>query len=403
VKTHPELDYAYPDLLDDKSDQRLRSVVADLHAAYATADVPSRLDQSIAQALAHHRREQAAAPRTRLIQFPLPRLLPRGISAVAAALLVALVLAGGAYAITSLIGPVMRLEPGTAYVENAGLGRKLDLRQTINGVTVIVERAYADVNRIVIGYTLEVPPALTGGQSSIGAELILTDSNGKRYYPRHGMGNREPGSSRGSDVMSFDAAGLPADIAEMSFNLTIPEVTTTRSSGPIPTAAPPPETGAAIEVQPAGDSNVTHIAGPWSFDFTIPVLAGQVIEVNQSATAAGISISLERVVVSPTETRAYLRIPETSEFPSQQLQPMAHISMEGWSSRDHQAGPGISGVPVDGLHTFSVLGNLTDKHGEWTLTVDELIGWPADAAIGPDGGLEMTRFAGPWTWTFVVP
>lgn len=320
------------------------------------------------------------------------------------ALVAALLLAGGAYAVNALIGQVVRRDLGTAYVEAANLGRKLDLTQTMNGVTVTVEHAYADVNRIIVGYTIETPAPFAEEHAGIMARLVLADSSGRTYPSRIGVGTGDSGSRVGDHVMSFDGAGLPPGTTEMTFNLTIPEFSASRITGSLPTAATPSQDSATASPQraPTGSEEV-RIPGPWRFTVTLPVLSGRVAHVNQTVTAAGIPMTLERVVVSPTETRAYLSFPTPGDLPAEQWQAMARLAVEGWDSRDKQLGPGTSGPPINRTYSVSVPASLQDKRGAWTLTVDELLGMPIDGSIGPEGGMDITRIAGPWVFTFVVP
>ncbi len=82
-----------------------------------------------------------------------------------------------------------RGDPGTAYVEQAGFVRELRLSATHEGVTITLERAYADANRIVIGYTLGVPEALAGYQSiDAFAAATLRDTAGRTYTAVRGAG-----------------------------------------------------------------------------------------------------------------------------------------------------------------------------------------------------------------------
>ena len=85
--------------------------------------------------------------------------------------LTALLLAGIAYASSSIIRE--RFASLFPQVEKTGLAQELNLSQTIDGVTVKVERAYADSNGAMVGYTISGPPTTATGP-------------GARYFAKSG-------------------------------------------------------------------------------------------------------------------------------------------------------------------------------------------------------------------------
>ncbi len=64
--------------------------------------------------------------------------------------------------------------------------------------------------------------------------------------------------------------------------------------------------------------------GPFTFDFTVPVEPSRVSTPREVVEAGGKKLVLERVVVSPTATRIYLR----GVGPNIE----AELSVDGWSS-----------------------------------------------------------------------
>lgn len=95
-------------------------------------------------------------------------------------------------------------------VEEAGLAQELDLSQTIDGVTVKLERAYADSNVILLGYTISGPKSRY--HSDLGG---LSTADGEEISGMMGMGT-VPGSSlimgswpesqRAAIIVAFDAS-----------------------------------------------------------------------------------------------------------------------------------------------------------------------------------------------------
>jgi len=148
-----------------------------------------------------------------------------------------------------------------------------------------------------------------------------------------------------------------------------------------------------------------HIEGPWQFAFTMPVLSGRVAEVNQTVTAGGVPVTIERVVVSPSEARVYFRFPTTGTIRPENWTPVTHLLVGDWSSRMGEGIPNGSGALNNGTYSYSFLAGLHDRQGTWTLTIDELIGFEVldSTSYDPTQPPPQTRIAGPWAFTFVVP
>ncbi len=129
-----------------------------------------------------------------------------------------------------------------------------------------------------------------------------------------------------------------------------------------------------------------QVTGPLVFDFTVTFHPGRIAEPHQSVTVGGQTVTLERVVVTVSETRVYLRGIKPDWV-------IGTLSVGGWTSdpfRNPQGGPIGAGATPDGLTVISYADALYDKHGEWTLVVSY-----ANNSQAPHGG--------PWTFHFVVP
>ena len=149
-----------------------------------------------------------------------------------------------------------------------------------------------------------------------------------------------------------------------------------------------------VVLEPLPTPEEEAIVGPFTFDFSVPFIPGRVAEVNQTVEAAGVAVRLERVVVTPSETRAYLR-----------FDPPGGAEM-GWTAivtlkapGDESGQSGFYSVKDDPpVHQYGFLAPLYDRYGEWTLTVTELVG--TDLTQQPS---EDIRLAGPWVFRFRVP
>ena len=132
-------------------------------------------------------------------------------------------------------------------------------------------------------------------------------------------------------------------------------------------------------------------AGPFIFDFEIPVRANPVVEVGQKATKDGVTITLERVLNSPSRPQAivcfeppnddYLWRPSTAPTGFQREEPLPVQDLKGgcWSLTLEEPAEGRSSV-----------------------TVTEIWGPPRteQAAQEDEDG---KKIRGPWTFEFEAP
>jgi uncharacterized protein DUF4179 len=196
------------------------------------------------------------------IRMAAPRLhlVPVGVVLLIAALV------GGAYAIPALLPEIFgMIDPSAVEILQSGRAQELHLTQTVSGVTITADRAYADAQRIVVQFTVQNPPDDPGqpsnfgqrirGPMTTGGTVTLTDSAGHIY--RHIRGVENPLISISATrwngeplvgVYSFDASPIPAGDERVSFQLTIAELRGV-----------------------AGSGGVTHLPGPWTFTFVVPV------------------------------------------------------------------------------------------------------------------------------------
>jgi hypothetical protein len=306
-------------------------------------------------------------------------------------LILTLVLAFGAvaYAVSPAVGRLFQQESGLRYVEQANLVQELDLSQTVDGVTVNLERAYADANRIVIGFTIKDPD---GQRRYEARHLTLTDAAGTVfpgifYYGVTGRSDilkvsLPPGE--GTYVLSFDAAAVTGVSKELDLRLVMEMEELVLPSNA--SAEPPASTEEELLPMPEG-----AIVGPFIFDFSVPFVPGRVIEVQQAVEAAGVAVTLQRVVVTPSETQATLCFTPPD-------------GGKEWFPITAGAGLDLFGGNVSQLtesgekcHRVIYPGALTGRSGTGTLKVTELVGFD----LARQG--EQTRLAGPWEFHFQVP
>ena len=173
-------------------------------------------------------------------------------------------LVGGAYALPLLPQIFGLIDSSAVDILQSGRAQELRLTHTAAGITITVDRAYADAHRIVLQFTVQNPPDDPGQPSNFGkrvrsslttgGSLTLTDSAGHVY--RHIRGAESPlisGASYNGEplvgVYTFDASQIPANAERVSFQLAIAE----------------------LRGVPGTDGAVMHLPGPWTFNFELPV------------------------------------------------------------------------------------------------------------------------------------
>jgi hypothetical protein len=312
-----------------------------------------------------------------------------------------LVLAFGVvtYAVAPVVERLFQQEAGLQHVKQANLVQELNLSQTVEGVTVTLERAYVDANRIVVGFTIKGPD----GQRYDPYHLTLTDAASTVFSGTLGYGvtgqsdilqvSLPPGE--GAYVLAFDAAPVEGAPTELDLRLEMEVVEALPPDAfelPPTPDSPPAEPPIAVELLPLP---VGAIVGPFTFDFSVPFVPGRVAKVNQTVEAAGVAVCLERVVITPSETRAYLRF-DPPGGAGIDWTPIAVLKAPGDEKSQNYFAYALNDDPP--VYPYGFLAPLYDRQGEWILTVTELVG----ADLAQPGG-EDIRLAGPWVFRFRVP
>ena len=368
------------------------------------------------------------------------RLMPRGrLGWVVLTLAGFLVLSGTAYATGPVVNRFFGMYPGTQYVGDAGLAQDVSLSQTIGGLTVTVDHTYADSNQILVGLSLsevsgEVPlvriawlgladdektvfhwerteyPTVTfdDGKGTVDSVTFHgPDTEGSSppppldpqpatestWWASQAWMHSEP-----SRQLVFDASpirGAPDELRlrlVMHFQLAktyFPSGEEFLRFDPPPT----PEFGAK-----------GYLVGPFDFEFAVPLIEGSVVAVNQTVEAAGVPVTLERVAVTPSETRLYLHFDPPDAGAS--WVPSVVLEMPNGKLASNAPTPpppgqtGFSTVVADEETWVLVLTEyLGDQHGIWTLKVTEI----GDGMSFFTGEPDPTRLVGPWVFEFEVP
>lgn len=335
-------------------------------------------------------RERATAtPRRSPRQF---RLSPRTrLGWVFAVLTMVLIASTAAFATAGALGILDDLFGNLVPdVQEEELSVSVNQTQSRNGITVTIDRVYADSLYVVVGYTVR---GVTGAGNPEAlpslANVSLSDPDGKRKF----------NDTEGIFQVSATEQGSPI----------FPEnylATTTLFEASRPLEANKDHRfrarvfigGPEGPMSEDGSSDATRLSKPFVFDFTVPVMEASTIEVNQTVKAGGVPITLTEVANSPARTTAYLcfdppdeifdlpwvTTPETRDFPGPEP-----ADVPVYHKRDEFHGPAR-----EGCATYIFGESLYNQPGEHSLTVTEL----------HSSQVETNSFRkGPWKFTFEIP
>jgi len=262
----------------------------------------------------------------------------------------------------TLIEQAFHSWPGNEEIVVADLGQDMTLTQSMNGVTMMIQRVYVDANRVAIGCLLSGASTAAPRDDDSGILLptpTLVDAAGAALR-QIGGGSRGTGDEIGY-YFAYDTPPLPSPALP-------------------PPALPPPAlplrlrfTVPPLRHRGTEGFEVIDDLGPFVFDLSVPVdPRARVIEPDYMSRAEGFEVTLHQVVVTPTEVRATLRGAEGHDV-------MARLTVDGHEVVD--GGGGRWDTEHDTL--LSWVSPLYDRPGAWTITVH----WHHE------------EVAGEWAWT----
>jgi len=293
-----------------------------------------------------------------------------GAVLLAAAALVVLVGAG-----TSLLSMYPNLGTG-GYRVAWDRSTKLGLSQVHDGYQVRLEAAYADGAQTMLAISVQ---DTQGGRSSqvgfYGGDL--TDEAGRAYTSLSG-GSTPADSSSSVNTVWFETPGDGALSGNHHFVLNVPDIGVR-------------EVNPSFSILPDGQQTGDpwhSVAGPWRFEFDLAIAPATLLSPAATATAHGITATLESMLVSPTTVRLkmnYAGLPDDGSSWSS----IATVLHNG----GRLAVGGTLSDPAVGEVITTVMGT-DNASGSWVIRIDELVGF------GPQ---DQIRLAGPWVVSFVAP
>lgn len=299
-----------------------------------------------------------------------------------------LLISSVAYALSPTLRRLIRMDVGLSQVESTGLGYPLNVSQTNEGVTVTLAWGYADENRVAIGYVIEA-----GSDAPYEPkQLILTDQEGHIFKPTSGLG------ATGDSAV----VGTPISLGKSDYVFTF---------------ATPPITGKPDALNLSLELVLTAVADsvvsrPFNFNFSLPYTPGRVAEPIQSVTFNDITVSLEKVVATPSDLTAVICF-EPPDHDFVDWLPISQISAGG--DGEFMAAVGKQRA-IEGTNctTNGYFPSLYKAEGVWQLTVTELVGFkkPLPGTTGVftceenetnEYCPQQSRIQGGWVFEFEMP
>jgi hypothetical protein len=372
MRTEQQLRAAYDDLLSGGANPatlgavgRLDAALAPLRATEAPPELSARIDRAAS-----------------LRGAPLPgRAAPwrrwwgarqqRRRSTLAACLLALLCLTGVAYVGLPAMERALRMNAGSQELMDRNLGVAVNQSRTVDGFTVTVERAYADANQVMIAYSVRGPEGRAfldlspGGGKDLSLQPTLTDSRGRKLWGPDSWGEGAE-SGVAASVQTYRVEAIAPGQEELRLRLRVPAVVAEEKVGDVNL-----DTDRSLPYEDSCTERSTpvrcfNVPGPLTWEFVVPVEESRIAVLGQTARAGGKSVTLGRVVVSPTVTRVYLRGVDLGARPQ--------LSVDGWSAGTASMSGDLGGTVVasmsgEGRTVFDFPGSLMDKRGEWRLDV----------------------------------
>jgi hypothetical protein len=315
------------------------------------------------------------------------------------------------YAIDAIVQRAREMDAGLSGVE----GYELNISQTVDVYTVNLQWAHADANRV------SVAMGITGADGVPYTNLTprnatLMDDAGNVFTSNGGYGSGIADGMSG-EVLTFDTSSLSElpDVLNLHLEMSI-DVLTTQSRTQTPN----------------GDYDDWNIGpvGVFIFDFSVPTTAAQLIELHESVEVAGVTVTLQRVTISESQTRVVVCF-DPPDMTYTDWLPIVNLFVDGQNVIETWDSPAGGGFIVGTNCSYmNYNAPLSDQTGEWRVEVPQLVGTrvvlddsmaATMVAIAesvdrngdttgysmPEGGLEeagvQMRVDGPWVFTFDVP
>lgn len=273
-------------------------------------------------------------------------------------------------------------------IGEANLGVPLNEKQTVEDVVFTLERAYADEDNVVVGYSVGGFDNRAAYYPTSGMPVIADEADNTFEYVG-GIGrvtdrlDNAVEEGKESELAFFEPSKKLQPSGKHRFELGLNYVPDTEKSGQ------------------GGDSQDKPAARTLTFDFIIPVRKVDVIQVGQTVEANGVSMTLERVENSPARSEAILCFDPPSDEKYTWV-PVVERSNIPESDVFTNEFPYYTKPEVAvGCVGYDLFRSLYDQPGTHSLVVTRIEG--RVPATEPEVTKLKETIHGPWTFEFEVP
>jgi hypothetical protein len=289
-----------------------------------------------------------------------------------------------------------------AYLDRSKYGKHLGISQTSGDYTLTLNWMYADGNLVLIDFDLLGPQPELGPGGRITpyiAALSVKDgpvlSSERTQYTSKAEGNRVHYLMERDVAEALDKYGNQ----ELDFNLTIAVDAIKirpKAQGTIPGGTTWDIDSQDVESQDVESQDVERIrerdiAGPFSFQLSVPFIPARIAGSVQTATANNVEVALQQFRVSPSMIRSYILVaPGDKALSPDEWEISAGAQVNNWDALMFRTGKipyGHMLTSSAGVHT--IYDNVYDQQGEWTFTVRKFLNNRTQETI-----------EGPWVFKF---
>jgi hypothetical protein len=245
-------------------------------------------------------------------------------------------------------------------------GEEIGLSQVVDGYRVTIDRAYADASRLALAISVVDERERPGITQLMAFSTVVTDEDGE--YGGMGATSTPDGPFAAVNVAWKVPAVLPLPSGPRTFRVELPFIMVRDDS------TPPPD------VNDDSWSPWSEHRGPWTFEFELDVDGGTTMEPRVATEVDGVTVHVSRVIAASGVVRVEARVEGAPDDGS--WAPIGSISHGGRTARFV-----ASSLEEDESFVMLTDGGLPGGSGDWTVTIDELVGG-------------SQRLAGPWVLTF---
>jgi hypothetical protein len=243
-------------------------------------------------------------------------------------------------------------------------GAAVEMSQVVDGYRVTIDRAYADATRLALAISVVDELERPGTTQVEAMSALVTDESGE--YGGLGAASSPDGPFAAVNVAWKVPAALPLPEGPRPFHVVVPFIRVRSDE------APP------ANADDIGWSPWREHAGPWTFDFELDVDGGMTMRPDVAAKVGGVTVRVTRVIT----TSGIVRVEARTVGVDGSWTPVGSISHGGRTVRFV-----VSQLEANGSVALLTEGGLPGAPGDWTITIDELVG-------------DSERLPGPWVLRF---